>query len=107
MSRSLPSIVYDPSLARHRKTSMLSAMETSSQDDPFARLERQNAALSALAKHPDLFTSGPLAFSRRVTEAATSTLGVARASIWFFTENLRAIHCEDLFEFGAGRHTDG
>jgi signal transduction histidine kinase len=82
-------------------------METSSQDDPFARLERQNAALSTLAQHPDLFINGPLAFAQRVTESATATLGVARSSVWFFTDNLRAIHCEDLFELDAGRHSEG
>jgi GAF domain-containing protein len=44
---------------------------------------------------------------RQVTEALTSTLGVARASVWFYDADKAAILCEDLFLRESGEHGGG
>ncbi len=44
---------------------------------------------------------------RRVTEAASLTLNVARVSVWFVEAGAEKIRCGDLFERSAGTHSAG
>lgn len=44
---------------------------------------------------------------RRVTEAASSTLGVQRVSIWLCDERKTKIACADLFDASSSKHSSG
>jgi hypothetical protein len=44
---------------------------------------------------------------RRVTEAASSVLGIERVSVWFLDEDRTEIACADLFERSAAKHSSG
>lgn len=44
---------------------------------------------------------------RRITEVAAATLGVARASIWRYTDGHAAIRAVDLYDQASGRHSAG
>ncbi len=44
---------------------------------------------------------------KEITEAATSTLKVARASIWMAADDWTTFKCIDLYEHPSGRHTEG
>ncbi|AMV26083.1 Blue-light-activated protein [Gemmata sp. SH-PL17] len=70
------------------------------------RLSAQQAALLALGR--DVLRSGdPADAVRRMTEATARALGVGRVSVWRHTTSRRAIHCFDLYEAHADRHTAG
>ncbi|MEA3213749.1 MAG: hypothetical protein QOE70_6806 [Chthoniobacter sp.] len=71
------------------------------------RLENQNVALAAQARNPALRGEDLREAFRSITEAAVRTLGVGRASIWLYTEDRSAIHCADLYESAAERHSTG
>jgi PAS domain S-box-containing protein len=71
------------------------------------RLERQNAALSEQARNPALRGEDlDLAF-HTVVEVAAKTLGVSRASIWFYDEGRASLRCADLYEHPTGSHSSG
>jgi diguanylate cyclase (GGDEF)-like protein/PAS domain S-box-containing protein len=71
------------------------------------RLRNQNRVLVELARRKSIH-SGDLALAlREITEAAASTLDVDRVGIWFYTEDRKAIVCEDLYERTAHRHSSG
>lgn len=44
---------------------------------------------------------------KEITEAASSTLNVKRASIWMYSKNRSSIKCMDLFEQISGEHSTG
>jgi PAS domain S-box-containing protein len=44
---------------------------------------------------------------RRITETSARVLGAARVSLWRFNADRSAIHCVDLYELEADRHTSG
>ncbi len=69
-------------------------------------LEQRNALIS-LTKTISPDSSEILDAFRRITETSARTLGVARVSIWRFTEDRSAIECLDLFELESGKHTSG
>jgi PAS domain S-box-containing protein len=71
------------------------------------RFERQNAAIADHAHSPEMISAEPRAAYQRVTATAARTLDVARVSVWFFTENLGAIRCVDLYDLKSGRHSSG
>ncbi|WP_051512501.1 putative bifunctional diguanylate cyclase/phosphodiesterase [Skermanella stibiiresistens] len=59
------------------------------------RLERQNAALGALARH-DCFVRADLAVClRQINRVAIQTLEVARSSIWFLNDDGSSLICAD------------
>jgi two-component system, cell cycle sensor histidine kinase and response regulator CckA len=71
------------------------------------RVVQQEAALIALTRtdpehEADLRTS-----LRRLTEASARALGVARVSVWRYATDRQAIHCADLYELAADRHSEG
>ncbi|MGK2952328.1 MAG: PAS domain S-box protein, partial [Thiobacillus sp.] len=67
---------------------------------------RQRNALIAFAGSgvQDEDLSGAL---RRITEIDAKTLGVARVSVWRYNPDRTAIHCVELYELEADRHTAG
>jgi PAS domain S-box-containing protein len=69
-------------------------------DDADAR--RFTAALLELGRSADDDLG---AFLQRATEIVARTLGVARASVWRWIDD--DLVCDDLYEDGAGRHSDG
>jgi PAS domain S-box-containing protein len=82
------------------------------QAETFRRAEedrylRQRNALIGLSTSPALTTDDLLEAFRRITEVNAATLGVARVSIWRFNADRNAIHCADLYEQEAGRHSAG
>lgn len=64
-------------------------------------------ALTELARVWRRYEGDPDGALRAITETACATLGVARASVWILDEDHRVLRCADLFERGAGRHSDG
>lgn len=71
------------------------------------RLREQNKVLVELAKRKT-FKFGDLnAALREITEAATRTLGIERAGVWLYNEDRSKIHCINLYERSADRHSQG
>ena len=73
----------------------------------YQRLRRQNQVLVALAKsrtvnHADLNST-----LRQVTQTAAQALEISRVSVWLYSPDRAKIHCLDLFERSANRHTYG
>lgn len=67
-------------------------------------LRGANAALLALARS-EAVAGGQLAEAvREITEAGTQGVGVARASVWFFTEDGQRLICQDCYDRATGRH---
>jgi len=71
------------------------------------RLRRQNQVLVALAKSRTVNYGDLNSTLRQVTEAAAQTLEISRVSVWLYSPDHSKIHCLDLFERSANRHTDG
>jgi signal transduction histidine kinase len=65
------------------------------------------SALQALARLPAIADGDLPATYRAITEQGARTLGIARCSIWLFNAARTAIHCVDLYERDAERHSDG
>ena len=71
------------------------------------RLRQQNEVLAALAKSKTLNRGEFNAAVKEITEAAGRTLGVERASVWLYSDDRSKIHCADLYELSANRHSVG
>jgi PAS domain S-box-containing protein len=71
------------------------------------RLERQIQALSEQARNPALRGDDLGLAYRTITEVASQTLGVSRASIWFYDGGRNAILCADLYDHPRGIHETG
>ena len=71
------------------------------------RLERQNSALGEQARNPALRGDHLGLAYRAITEVASRTLGVSRASIWFYDQDRSMLHCADLYEHPVATHTSG
>jgi diguanylate cyclase (GGDEF)-like protein len=71
------------------------------------RLREQNRTLAELAMNNTVDTDDLSAVVRKITEAAVRTLDIERASVWLYNDDRTEIHCIDLYERGAGRHSDG
>jgi PAS domain S-box-containing protein len=76
-----------------------------SESDSFLR--KQQAALWRLTKSKSIHGGVLEEALREATEAAAHTLEVERASVWLFNEGKSSIHCHDLFERSANRHSSG
>jgi PAS domain S-box-containing protein len=71
-------------------------------------LQEQNAVLMELARRKTLSLGGDLnAAVREITEAATNTLGIERASIWLYNGERSKIQCIDLYEWSKSHHSQG
>jgi transcriptional regulator with GAF, ATPase, and Fis domain len=64
-------------------------------------------AVAELIAQRSLFIGDLDATVRRVTEAASSVLGIERVSVWFLDKAHTQITCADLFERTAARHSSG
>lgn len=71
------------------------------------RLEQQGAMLAALGINPVLRGNDQAAAFRMITEVAAQTLGVDRASIWFFDHDRKLMRCDELYESSLGAHSQG
>lgn len=72
-----------------------------------ARLREHNRVFLSLLVQKQSFLSDLQATLRCVTEAAASTLSVARASVWFYEAERTEIVCADLFDVAAATHSMG
>ncbi|WP_158046366.1 sensor domain-containing phosphodiesterase [Skermanella pratensis] len=71
------------------------------------RVERQSAALGALARH-DCFVRADLAVClRRINCVAVETLEVARSSIWLLNEDGTALVCADHYDVSSAADNNG
>jgi signal transduction histidine kinase len=70
-------------------------------------LLQQNRVLAELARKKTLGLGDLKAALAELTEAATRTLEVERASVWLFDEARTKITCVDLYEGSARTHSDG
>ncbi|HEY0007648.1 MAG TPA: GAF domain-containing protein, partial [Tepidisphaeraceae bacterium] len=91
-------------LAR-REAAALAAEEATAKAEK--RLRRQNTTLAELSKRQLAGVGDWDNDVRAITEAAASTLDVARASIWLLDADQSVLQCEDLFESASNRHTAG
>lgn len=71
------------------------------------RLERQNSALAEQARNPVLRGDDLTQAYHAITEVAAKTLGVSRASVWFYDEDRSNLRCSDLFERPISAHSSG
>lgn len=72
-----------------------------------SRLRRQSHALLDLASRKTLVSGDLNAAMREITEVATETLDVERASIWMYNEERSSIICLDLYQRSTSAHTSG
>ncbi|MGI0488990.1 adenylate/guanylate cyclase domain-containing protein [Pantanalinema rosaneae CENA516] len=71
------------------------------------RLRKQNQVLLDLAKSTVL-NQGDLKIAlQEVTEAATRTLEVDRAAVWFYDRGAARLRCLDLYERSTEQHSEG
>ena len=74
------------------------------------RLQRMlaHAAGIADARGSEQLAAGNVqAYARELTEIASRTTGVARASVWLFDHDETELRCIDLYEAAQARHSDG
>jgi signal transduction histidine kinase/PAS domain-containing protein len=72
-----------------------------------SRLEQQNQVLLALAKRRTLAQGNLNTALGEITEAAASTLGVERVSVWLYNSDRSKIYCLNLYEQTPKRHSCG
>ncbi|MEO5954859.1 MAG: response regulator, partial [Nitrospiraceae bacterium] len=72
-----------------------------------ARMRNQQASLIALTHTNKQRTVGGNTQLHAFTETAARTLGADRVSVWRYTADRTAIHCIDLYESRANRHSAG
>lgn len=71
------------------------------------RLLEQQKTLASLTRD-EFFTDSHLGNKvRRLLETDAKQMGIARASLWRFTEDRSAIRCVDLYESKENRHSSG
>lgn len=88
---------------------MLEALERSLHDRRKRedRFYKQNRILAELAKHKTLDRGNLNASLREITQAATRTLEVERASVWLYNDEHSKLHCLDLYEQSIDQHSEG
>jgi hypothetical protein len=72
-----------------------------------ARLREQTRVYVELVARKSALLADIESTLHQVTEAAARTLGVARASVWFYDEAKTKIVCADLFEVATLQHASG
>jgi hypothetical protein len=70
-------------------------------------LRRQIRSLAELMSQRSLFLGDVPKTARRVNEAAATTLGIERVSVWMLDAGRTKITCLDLFERTAAKHSSG
>ncbi|MEG4852442.1 GAF domain-containing protein [Microcoleus sp. B5-D4] len=71
------------------------------------RLTEQQTGLLELAKNSSIYEGNIGEALREITQMATRTLNVDRASIWFYQEDKSAMCCADLYELTPNQHSAG
>ncbi|MEG4305756.1 GAF domain-containing protein [Microcoleus sp. D3_18a_C4] len=71
------------------------------------RLTEQQNGLLELAKNSSIYEGNISEALREITQMATLTLNVDRASIWFYQEDKSAMCCADLYELTPNQHSAG
>jgi len=71
------------------------------------RLRRQNEVLVSLAKRHALHSGDLSQAIRELNEEIARTLELERVSVWFFTEDHKAIRCVDLYDREKNDHAFG
>ncbi|MEG4121068.1 GAF domain-containing protein [Microcoleus sp. N9_B4] len=71
------------------------------------RLTEQQTGLLELAKNSSIYEGNIGEALREITQMATRTLNVDRASIWFYQEDKSAMSCADLYELTPNQHSGG
>ncbi|MEG4916968.1 GAF domain-containing protein [Microcoleus sp. B7-D4] len=71
------------------------------------RLTEQQNGLLELAKNSSIYEGNIAEALREITQMATCTLNVDRASIWFYQEDKSALCCADLYELMPNQHSAG
>lgn len=71
------------------------------------RLRRQSTALLELATNNNLTCDDLVAAIQEITETATKTLELERASVWLYKPEKTGIICLDLYERSSDRHSSG
>lgn len=71
------------------------------------RLKIQQTGLLKLAKSPNLYEGNLKVGLEEITELASHTLNIERASVWFYNEDKSEINCADLYELSTKKHTQG
>lgn len=78
-----------------------------SQRERADRTSAQTTALDEITAAEKQFNDDPEALFRAITEQVARATGVERASVWLFNAEETQLHCLDLYEFSASRHSDG
>ncbi|MEG4856893.1 GAF domain-containing protein [Microcoleus sp. K1-B6] len=71
------------------------------------RLTEQQNGLLELAKNSSIYEGNIGEALREITQMATRTLNVDRASIWFYQEDKSALCCADIYELTPNQHSAG
>ena len=71
------------------------------------RLTEQQTGLLELAKNSSIYEGNIGEALREITQMATHTLNVDRASIWFYQEDKSAMSCADIYELTPNQHSAG
>ncbi|MEX0271421.1 adenylate/guanylate cyclase domain-containing protein [Leptolyngbyaceae cyanobacterium UHCC 1019] len=98
-------VARDISEQKYREAERLQAEETLRQSD--RQLRKQNRVLLELAKSTVLNEGNLDAALQQITEAATHTLGIERASVWRFNDTYTTLKCLDLYQRSPNQHTFG
>ncbi|MEG4056843.1 MULTISPECIES: GAF domain-containing protein [unclassified Microcoleus] len=71
------------------------------------RLTEQQNGLLQLAKNSSIYEGNIAEALREITQMATRTLNVDRASIWFYQEDKSSLCCADIYELTPNQHSAG
>ena len=72
------------------------------------QLQEQNAVLMELVKRKTFSAGRDLnTAAREITESATNTLRIERASVWLYKSDRLNIQCIDLYEWSKSHHSQG
>lgn len=98
-------VARDVSEQKQREAEQQQAEKALRQSD--RQLRKQNRVLLELTKSTVL-TKGDLdAALHQITEAATRTLEIERASVWHFNDTYTTLKCLDLYQRSLNRHVQG
>jgi len=84
-----------------------SSSRQSNAEERNEKLRRYLSSYADLLSQRRLFLNDPAATARRITEVASSVLGVQRASLWASDEQRRTLTCTNLFQAQPATHESG
>ena len=98
-------------LARLNETLLTEVAERKQAEEAIRRshelLSKQNAVLADFSKRLNPEGGDPQSLMAELTRAASTTLDVARVSVWMYREAESVIECLDLYDARSGRHEQG